>query len=164
MKLNELEYEVESMLASFRVNYKKDKIQKALGVRYIIDDFGIIICAYLPIDYVTVNEMVKCSYAEGWRTIYFNIDDNFNDKRKELLWILGKSGYFRWIRNKFPKQFKDMLIDYNLSTDIINKRLELYDNKPKYKFFIEDNIEAKKLSINYILSIDPGFFDYIPDI
>lgn len=163
MTLGELESAAESMLNAFRLKYRKKRLGKVLGTQYVIEEFGILLCVFLPVDYLSINEMLKVAYEDGWRTVFFGIEDNVNDKRKELLWLLAQGGYFRWLRMTFSNQFRDILLNNNLSGEIINRRLEFYGDKPKYKFLKQTNEKAKTTSVSYILSVDPGFFDYIPE-
>jgi hypothetical protein len=70
----------------------------------------------------------------------------------------------KWIRLTYPRQFNKVIGLTDLGHKIIRKRLELWENKPKYKFLIEDNKDALLNSTSYVMALDPGFFDYMPEI
>ena len=45
---------------------------------------------------------------------------------------------------------------------IIEERLRRWNNKPRFNFFIKENMLAKTMSATIILAIEPSFFDYMP--
>ena len=51
----------------------------------------------------------------------------------------------------------------NLGRRIIEKRLEIWGDKPKYKFLVEDNKSVLQHGAMRELTTDPGFFDYMPE-
>jgi hypothetical protein len=50
----------------------------------------------------------------------------------------------------------------NFGRKIIEQRLKIWKDQPKYKFMIEDNKSALKYPANMILATEPAFFDYMP--
>ena len=162
MNLSELENEIEKTLISLKLKYRKLKFKKTMGYKFVNEDFGVIICVFIPMDFTSMNELLKDNYNENWSIIHITTDDNIIEKRKEIIWEFGKNGYFRWLRFNFPNQFKHMLFYNNLANDIINYRLNCFSDKKKYNYLKKENELVKKIDFNRLLSNDPGFFDYIP--
>ena len=44
---------------------------------------------------------------------------------------------------------------------LIDERLRRYKDLPKYKYLIELNKDARRESSSYVMTIDPGFYDFI---
>ena len=90
-------------------------------------------------------------------------DDILEEKRMEVIWELMKSGYMHYLRTEIPRTFKELIISKGWDKKIINKRLELYGDDPKYNYWRELNKWALKESSTYVLSVDPGFFDFLSE-
>ena len=45
---------------------------------------------------------------------------------------------------------------------IIRERLRIWNNEPRFNFFIKDNTEALKVPVTMVLATEPAFFDYMP--
>jgi hypothetical protein len=84
------------------------------------------------------------------------------EKTDEIIWDLMRAGYMTWIRKNYPRQFKQLIVESNFGTKIIKKRLKIWDNEPRFRFLIEENEAALNQSAVYLLSIDPGFYDFMP--
>lgn len=161
MLLTELEYDIEEMLYAFKLVYKKMSVVKNISVQYLIEDFGLIVCGIDRKDYSNVNDAVQNVY-EGWKLFHITTNESAVDKKDELIWELMRAGYMSWIRQSFPRQFKSLMLDQNFSLKIITERLRIWNNEPRFRFFVEQNLAAKNQATSYILSIDPGFYDYMP--
>jgi len=164
MELSALKEEVVSMLHALSMtDYKTKALTHGTSYQFIIEDFGIIICALEVTDIVVVRSKV-IEFYKDWRVFYITTDDDLFHKKDELLYELMRCGYMKWIRLTYPRQFNKVIGLTDLGHKIIRKRLELWENKPKYKFLIEDNKDALLNSTSYVVALDPGFFDYMPEI
>jgi len=162
MLLTELDSNVGIMLSTFRVQFKK-VISKGLFTLFVVEDFGVVVCVIERTDYAYVSEKINKLYPD-WRYVYISTSDNLIDEKHEVLWALMRSGYMSWLRHAFPRQVKNILVGTdNIGQLIIDKRLKLWNNKPKYKFLIEDNKSVLKNGVMRELSDNQGFFDYIPE-
>lgn len=161
MLLNKLEYDIEGMLYALKLPYKKMSVVKDISVQYLIESFGLIVCGIDRKDYSQIDNAVQNVY-EGWKLFHITTKDAVTYKKDELIWELMRAGYMTWIRQDFPRQFKNLITEQNFSLKIINERLRVWNNEPRFKFFTEMNLAAKNQSAGYILSLEPGFFDYMP--
>lgn len=164
MDLKALKEEVISMLHGLSVrDYKNLALTHGTSYQFIIEEFGVVVCVLDVIDIVVVRNKVNELYKD-WRIFYITTDDDLFYKKDELLYELMRCGYMKWIRLVYPRQFNQVVTLTDLGAKIMRKRLEIWNNKPKYKFLIEDNTDALNNSTSYVLSLDPGFFDYMPEI
>lgn len=161
MSFRRVSYDVGVMLGALKVPFTTTSLIKNRTVQYIVDDFGVVISVINRADYGIVDERIE-EALKGFSSIFVTEDDNLDKKRYEVLWELMRSGYMKWLRHTYPAQFPTLLEAGNLGNLIIDERLFIWDNKPKYKFLIQDNLEAKKMGHRQILSRDPSFFDYMP--
>lgn len=99
----------------------------------------------------------------SWRIVYIEPPDSLEEKRIEVIWELMRAGYMHYLRTEVPRTFKELIVSKGWDKRIINKRLELYGDDPKYNYWRDLNQWALKESSTYILSIDPGFFDFLLD-
>jgi hypothetical protein len=100
---------------------------------------------------------------DSWRIITVRSNDSFEEKKMEVIWELMRSGYFSYLRSERPRTFKEMIVQQGWHRKIIEKRLELYGDCPKHNYLRDLNRWAAKQSSGYLLSTDPGFFDYLLD-
>lgn len=164
MNLSSLKEELISILHALNAPaYKEKALTHGTSYQFIIEEFGIVVCVLDVIDIMAVRNKVNESYKD-WRIFYVTTDDDLVYKKDELLFELMRCGYMKWIRLSYPRQFNQIVSLTNLGSRIIRKRLELWDNRPKYKFLIEDNTDALANPTPYVLSLDPGFFDYMPEV
>jgi hypothetical protein len=163
MQLIELEDHISIMLDHYKVTYKKINLVRGISTQFVISDFGVIVCCISRADYSQVKEVVTDQFKH-WRVAYVTTNDNMIEKRYEILWELIKSGYMKWLRYTYPRQVKSLINGpENLGNRIIEERLRIWGNKPKYRFFVEDNISVKNNGILRELSSDPSFFDFMPE-
>lgn len=161
MFLSELEYDIEEMLYALKLSYRKMSIVKDISVQYLIESFGLIVCGIDRKDYSQIDSTVQNIY-EGWKLFHITTKDAVACKKNELIWELMRAGYMTWIRQEFSREFKNLMTQQNFNLKIINERLKIWNNEPRFKFFTEMNLAAKHQSADYILSLEPGFFDYMP--
>lgn len=158
-----LEDNVVIMLNQFRVSHRKTTLAKNTSVQYAVEDFGLIICCIDRLDYVQVNNAVNEQF-EGWRLVFISTSDDITEKKYEVLWALMRGGYMKWLRYQLPRQIKSVLLGHdNLGNRIIKERLRIWNNKPKFKYLIDDNAVALRNGVQQELTNDPSFFDYIPE-
>jgi len=159
-----LEASVTDMLRGFMVRFKQQVGIKGVSSYFIIDDFGVVICCMNRIDYTQVSDKVTEQF-KGWRFVYLTSgDNNIVESKYKVLWALMRGGYMKWLRYNYPRQIKNVLNGTdNLAKKIIDERLRLWADKPKYKFFIDDNKAALRGNISRELTSDPSFFDYLPE-
>lgn len=155
-----LEVNIKSMLAALRLNYRQASILNNLAICFIVEDFGTVICAIRPGDHDMIKDIMIRNYKD-WRDVYIATDDSFNGMKDEVLWELMRSGYMTFIRNNYTRQFNNIILN-ELGNKIINKRLKIWGDRPRYKWLVEENNMAKRESSTYVLSKNPAFFDYMP--
>jgi len=98
--------------------------------------------------------------TDGWHIGWIHPDYDTNKTRSTIVWTLMRGGYFHYIHNNYRRTFQSMLRE-GWDKLVIEERLRSFKDDPKYNYFRELNIDAKKLSGAYLLSIDPGFFDFL---
>jgi len=162
MTIEQLESDISVILSSLRVDYKKMSVIKEVSVQFIVEEFGTIICGLNRADYLLVSKTIEKQFGSGWRIVYLSLQDSLLEKKDEVIWDLMRGGYIRYIRNKYPRQFRELIVMQNFGRKIIEQRLKVWNNEPKFNFLIEENKAALKEAFTYILSIDPSFFDYMP--
>jgi hypothetical protein len=160
--LLDLELNIINMIKSFRLLFKKGSAIIGVSNLYIIEDFGLIICGVTDNDYTITSSAITKNYKD-WHVVYIFPNSKFTEKKDEVLWHLMSSGYMTYIRRDFPRQFKELITMNNLGRKIIEQRLKVFADKPKYKWQIAENLAAKKESPGYLVTVDPGFFDYMPE-
>ncbi len=161
MSLTRITYDVGIILGALRVSYNVTSIIKDITTQYVINDFGVVVSVIKAGDYAIVNEKLD-SVLKHYRKVFVSEADDLSEKRYEIVWELMRSGYMRWLRYSYTSGFPNLIDTDNLGNRIIDERLRIWADKPKYKFFIEDNIEAKKSGFRRVLTQDPSFFDHMP--
>jgi hypothetical protein len=163
VSMQALEDNVAIMLNQFRVTYRKTALSKGLSVQFIVEDFGLIVCCINRLDYVQVNNAVNEQF-DGWRLVFISTNDDMSEKKYEVLWSLMRSGYMKWLRYQLPRQVKSILLGPdNLGNRIIEERLRIWNDKPKFKYLIDDSKVALRNGVLRELTNDPSFFDYMPE-
>jgi len=160
MPFEELAAEVGISLQTLRVPTKKTSVIPDTTVQFVSEDFGTIVSVIDRADYSYVNKTVREKYPDH-RYVYVSTYDNLIEKRDEIVWTLMEGGYMYYIRQNYPRQF-NRLIAEGFGNKIIKERLRRWDNKPMYRFLIEENVKAKDLPTTMVLSMEPAFFDYMP--
>jgi hypothetical protein len=161
MSIDRLSYDTGVLLGALRVPYKITNIIKNVTTQFIIQDFGVIVSVFSPENYTTVDERLDSTF-KGWRKVFVTNSEDLNVKRYEIIWALMKSGYMKWLRFQYSAQFSNILETDGLGNRIIKERIDRWNDLPKYKFLIQDNIIEKNMPIRQLLSKDPSFFDYMP--
>jgi hypothetical protein len=163
MDIQELAPEITIMVAALHIPFKEVSLGSNLPKLTLIDLFGVVVVGIDRKDYSQVLNKVAASYPH-YRCVFLTTTDNLLEKKDELLWDLMRSGYMRYIRYKFPHQFKNLISNTSMGRKIINERLKIWGDKAKFKFLVEENKNALLQSETYLTTIDPSFFDYMPEI
>jgi len=106
------------------------------------------------------------SKDDGWRYVFVKPEDDLRKTRMDIVWELARSGYFHYLRMNYPNTFKAMLAGHggeDWHRIIIAKRLESYGNNPKFGYLKMLNQDALKQPSTAVLSMDPGFYDFLLD-
>lgn len=144
--------DVEQMVYLFSINTNTSKVGDITSFEF--PEFGV--------EVIFLGGSTTLSGTEeDNRFVYIKPYDILQDKKMEVFWELMKSGYMHYLRIEYPRTFKDLIINRGWDRKIIEKRLELYNDKPRYQYLIQINKDALRESASYILSIDPGFFDFL---
>ncbi len=160
VKLIELESDVEIILRSLRVDFKKVYLVKDVSVQFVCEDFGVIVNAINRVDYSYINKVTMENFP-NYRYMYVSTFDDLLEAKEEIVWTFMQSGYMKFIRVNFKRQFTDLVMN-NFGNKIIDERLKRWGDQPKFKFFVEENKEARQLPVNMVLATDPAFFDMMP--
>lgn len=162
MSIKETSYDVEVLLKALKIPFSTTNVMRHITTQFIIDDLGIVLSVLNPSDYSTINERVNFLFKE-WKLMYIASTTDVVDRRYNIIFDFMRSGYMKWLRRAYRNQYVQIIETDNLGRRIIEERLRLWDNKPKYRLFIQENIEALKTSFRRIVSEEPGFFDYMPN-
>jgi hypothetical protein len=161
MKIEELEIDIGNMLAALHLQYKQASIGSYLPNIFLIDDFGIIVAGIEAKDYTQMLSKLTSTY-EGYKFFFIVTSDSMLEKKEEFIWELMRCGYIRHIRKSYSRQFNNLILS-GFGRKVIKERLRLWDDKPQYKYLIEENELALKTPETYLLSADPAFFDFMPE-
>lgn len=162
MNLSELEDRITQTLTSLKVGHRKFTAVRGISTHFVIEDFGLIVCCINRADYSQASDTLNDQFKD-YRFTFVTTNDDMMETKYRILWDLMRGGYMKWLRYTHPRQVKNVLNGpENLGQRIINERLRIWADKPKYKFLIEDNRAVLKAGIVRELTNDPGFFDFMP--
>lgn len=161
--IDKLEGIINPILQTLMVKYGVVYLtQQPASIQFVIEEYGLVVSGFDRLDYSYVNGRIDKAFP-GFRKVFVDIEDDQLEKKDEIIWALMCGGYMRWLRFTFQRQFNNLIVMENFGNKIVAERLKRWNNSPMYKSYIADNEEAKVSSASYILSIDPGFFDYMPE-
>jgi len=160
--LEELIDDTNIMVTTLRVPYRKVPLGTSIQGVFELEVIGVVIVCIFPEDYSFVLDKLEHKY-KGYRYIFITTSDNMFEKKDEVIWDLMRSGYIRYIRINFPRQFTN-IIQQGFGQKIIGNRLKIWGDKAKYKFLVKEHKECLKASIPAVLNYDAAFFDYMPEI
>ena len=149
MILIDLDLEIQSILNTLKVGWKQGTYIKDVSIQYIIKDFGVVVYGFALSFGTEVKQTVDSKY-KGWRHIHISSEEDLISAKEKLIWNLMRGGYIRYIREYYSSQFKNIIVEQL--------------GEPKFVFFIEENKQALTIPKSKILSYDPAFFDYMPEI
>ena len=161
MLFDELCNDTRVMLQTLRLDFKEHYPSSKVEYQFLVDQFGLIVHV-IDKRFYAPPEPTLDPY-EDWRQVYIDREDDINKKREETIWELMKSGYMSWLRGENSRAFKNLILNYDYAKKIIDQRLKIWGDKPKYRYLVQLNTEASYTTATYLLSIDPGFFDYMPE-
>lgn len=157
-----LETYIGELITALRLKYKKVAVVRGSSFQLLIEDFGVMVCGINRSDYTEVSSAVSRHFA-GWRVVYITTKEAVYEKKEEIIWALMRSGYLTYIRNVYPRQFNNLVVSEGFGNKIVRQRLAIWGDKPMYKWLVEEDQAALKESGTYILSVSPGFYDYMPE-
>jgi len=162
MTLELLAKELETMLKALRVPYKKMTVIKSVSQQFVCDMFGLIVSATTEADIDYVRNAVIAKMPD-YRYYLITSLTNIQKARQDLIWALAEGGYLYFVRANFPRQFNELVTMQDFGNKIITERLSRWKDLPKYRFLIEENEKARRLSATMVMSTEPSFFDYMPE-
>jgi hypothetical protein len=160
MSLEILESEVVITLQILRVPFKKVNVVKKISTQFLCEAFGVIISTINRDDYTFVRDAVMSSYPD-YRYVFVSTHDSLIESKDEIVWTLMQSGFMRYVRTNYTRQFNNLILE-GFGQKIINERLKRWGGKPKHKYLIDENKQALTFPTNMIITNDPAFFDYMP--
>jgi len=100
---------------------------------------------------------------KNWHVAWVHPDYDAKKTREVIVFALVKGGYFHYLRNNYKNTFHRILTFEGWDKSLVKERLRKYGNKPKYNYFKEMNTDAKQESSTFVLSVDPGFYDFLTE-
>jgi hypothetical protein len=161
ISMQELETDVGIILRTLKVSFRTKVLVKDVSRQFIVDDFGVVVSVINRADYTFVKRAVQ-EELPGHRYVFVSTFDDMIEAKEEIIWTLMQSGYLKYIRLNFQRQFNDLITQQNFGNKIIDERLRRWGDEPRFKFFIEENKKAKEMPGTMVLSMEPAFFDYMP--
>ena len=155
-----LDGEISITLQTLRVPFKKVNVVKQISTQFICEDFGVIVSIINRDDYTFVRDAVAAAYPNH-RYVFVSTVDNLIEAKDDIIWALMQSGFMRYVRRNYSRQFNNLILE-GFGQKIINERLRRWGDEPRYKYLIEENRKALTLPTNMIITDDPAFFDYMP--
>jgi hypothetical protein len=143
-----------ALLSNFNVPFDMKEFDG--HVLYTVEKFGVRI--------VFVEGDVNKKKLRNWIPVYVYPDFSSTETRDKILWGLAKGGYLHYIKHNFKNTFNSFLHQENFHKKLVEEREKRYRGKPKYNYFMELNDLYKKEPSNYIMSIDPGFYEFLVEI
>lgn len=159
--LFELEADIDIMLRILKVPFKQRVLVKDVSSQFVAEDFGVVVSAINRSDYAFILRALQ-EELPGYRYVFISPHDDMVEAKDELIFALMQSGYMKYIRTNFSRQFTDLVSLQNLDRKIIDERLKRWGDEPKYRYLVEENKMARGASATMILATEPGFYDYMP--
>ncbi|MHA2218640.1 MAG: hypothetical protein ACXACY_22175 [Candidatus Hodarchaeales archaeon] len=141
-----------AVLTQYKVEF--DETEAGDSVIYEVPKFGVKI---IYLDGQTFDKKI----LDGWHVVYVHPDYTAKKSKEKIVWALVKGGYFHYMRHNYKNTFSKILAFEGWDKALINERARRYKDLPKYSYFIEINNEGSFESSSYVLSVDPGFYDFI---
>lgn len=141
-----------AVLGQYNVLFDTQKIGDS--TIYEVSKFGVKVI-YLD------GQMFDKKILNGWHDVWIHPDYDVKKSRKKIVWALVQGGYFHYLRHNYKNTFSKTLAFEGWDRALIDERLRRYKDLPKYNYLREMNKDGRLESSTYILSIDPGFYDFI---
>ncbi len=161
LKVELLLDEINIMLSALWVPFKRVSLGTNFPDIFILEDLGVVVIGIDPSDYSYMLNKIVAKF-KSYRYIFVSTSETIHDRKDDIIWDLMRSGYMRYIRSKYTRQFNN-LIQQNFGRRIITERLRVWGDSPKYKYLVEENKQCLNISAPYLVTIDPAFFDYMPE-
>lgn len=146
----------------FNLSVKRRLAGKEI-VELIVPEYGIaIVNESVPTQDVMVSAPNAVN-STNYHIISVNkkkLDDQLyvGEKTVAIFWALIEAGYLRKLRVSDSRKHKILLIAHKWAIKIIQKRLDMFKDRPKYKYLIEENKNyLSNLTLSYMSN--PEFFD-----
>ena len=149
---DELDQILYVLLSQLNIAFNKQVI--ATNVIYEVAKFG------TKIVYMDGQHFDK-KILDGWNVAYIYPDFAMEESRLKIVWSLVRGGYFHYLRINYKKTFNHMMHSEGWDKALSEYRKKVYKNTPKYNYFRDSNEEGIRQSPGYMMSIDPGFYDFI---
>lgn len=144
--------DIEQMLRLF--NIEVNRSDQGDGALFIVPQFGVQVVFNIP--HFNLD-------TKNWWVVIIDPFDDLETKRLETLWQLVRGGYFHYIRTEYPNTYKKMFTMFNYDKQLIDERLKLFGDKPKYNYFKRINSLFKDKSSLFVMATDPGFYDFLQE-
>jgi hypothetical protein len=161
LKVEPLLDEINIMLSALWIPFKRVSLGSNFPDVFIVEDLGVVIIGIDPSDYSYMLNKVVAQFRD-YRYIFISTSETMYDRKDDVIWDLMRSGYMRYIRNKYTRQFNN-LIQNNFGRKIIVERLKVWGDRPQFKYLVEENKHCLNISAPYLVTVDPAFFDYMPE-
>jgi hypothetical protein len=104
----------------------------------------------------------------GWK-VFLLSKDKLNREpyyfREDVMWYLVSRGYLGYIRESEvggnERIFRAFIVDAGWGQKIMEKRLEIYGDKPEYTYLKLRTEELIAMPLPKVISYIPGYFDYL---
>jgi hypothetical protein len=153
--------EINITLSALWIPYKKVSLGSNFPDVFVIEVLGVVVVGIDPADYSYMLSKLVDKFT-NYRYVFISTSETMYAKKDELIWDLMRSGYIRYIRTNYTRQFNN-LIQQNFGRKIITERLKVWGDNPKYKYLVDENKKCLDISAPYLVTIDPAFFDYMPE-
>lgn len=140
------------LLSQFNIKYTQQSFGNSTV--YEVPKFGVKI---IYLDGQTFDKKI----LDGWQIAYIHPDYTISDSKEKIVWALARGGYFHYLRNNYKKTFHQMMYSQGWDRLLVDYRMKLYKDTPKYAYLREINSNALKTSSSYMISMDPGFYDWV---
>lgn len=153
--------EINITLSALWIPFKKVSLGSNFPDVFVVETLGVVVVGIDPSDYsYMLNKLVD--QFNNYRYVFISTSETVYDKKDDLIWDLMRSGYMRYMRTHYTRQFNN-LIQQNFGRKIIMERLKVWGDNPKYKYLVEENEKCLNISAPYLVTVDPAFFDYMPE-
>jgi len=163
--MEELKANLGATFRALKVEYREMNLIKDTASLFLVEAFGVAICIMNRKDYRLADTALQETYKD-WRVVYIAVQDNFLEKKDEIIWSLMRSGYLRWLRTEqcSDSEFKRMMFNGGFADKLLNARIKMWGDMPKYRYLKDCDLFAKGQGrISEYLSKEPAFFDFMPE-
>jgi hypothetical protein len=159
-KQKKLKYwQIQNVLDELRLSYIEKSRGSSTTYQIIIPVFGI---------KLRIGDLEFGGEDHSWDVLYLK-ERKFkalpNYFLEDLMWLLIPKGYFAYIRElgrtDSKRFFRNVLVKLDWGAKIINKRIELCGDDPRYTFMKTRMEGLKDVSTLKIIDTYPCFFDYL---